>query len=140
MFFLLQGFWTTAWNTKDIDISETNLTNINFANTAGESKFIDTLKYYQKSLGQLAATLSVDEKLTVKKVAEQFIRQHDHFSEVWKYLGLQQKEKILDIIADVKGKIPYGKILDANRCMSLTPENSIFLRKVIFIATLSKNL
>ena len=33
---------------------------------AGETKFIDTIKYYQKSLGQLAATLSVNEELTVK--------------------------------------------------------------------------
>ena len=72
MFFLLQGFLATAWNTKDINI--TNLTNINFENIAGETKFIYTLKYYQKSLGQLAATLSIDEKLAVKKVAEQFTR------------------------------------------------------------------
>ena len=77
------------------------------ANIAGETKFIDTRKYYQKSLGQLAATLSVNEKLAVKKVAEQFIRQHDHFSEVWKYLGPQQNEKKIDIIADGKGIIPY---------------------------------
>ena len=66
MFFLLKGFRATAWNTKDINIGGTNLTNINFANIAGETKFIGTLKYYQKSLGQLAATLSVDEKLAVK--------------------------------------------------------------------------
>ena len=69
MFFLLQGFRATAWNTKDINIGGTNLTNINFAIISNETKFIDILKYYQKSLGQLAAILSVDEKLTVKKVA-----------------------------------------------------------------------
>ena len=71
MVFLLQGFQATAQNTKDFNIGRTNLTNINFANIAGETKFIDTLKYYRKSLGQLTATLSVDEKLAVKKVAEQ---------------------------------------------------------------------
>ena len=139
MFFLLKDFRATAWNTKDINIGRTNLTNINFANIASETKFIDTLKYHQKGLRQLAATLSVHEKLAVKKVAEQFIRQHDHFSEIWKYLGPQQKEKFLDIIADSKGIIPYKKIVGANS-MSLTPENSIFLRKVNFIAALSKNL
>ena len=68
---MLKGFQATAWNTKDINIGGANLTNINFANIAGETKFIDTLKYYRKSLGQLTATLSVDEKLAVKKVAEQ---------------------------------------------------------------------
>ena len=125
MFFLLQGFQTTPWNTKDINIGGTNLTNINFANISNETKFIDTLKYYQKGLGQLTATLSVDEKLTVKEVAEQFIRSHNYFSEVWKYLGPPQKEKILNIVADVKGIISYEKVADTNS-MSLTLENSIF--------------
>ena len=84
MFFLLQGFRATAWKTKDINVDGTNLTNVNFSNIYNETKFIDTLKYYQKSLGELVATLSVDEKLAVKEVAEQFIISHDYFSEVWK--------------------------------------------------------
>ena len=125
MFFLLKGFRATASNTKNINIGRTNLTNINFANIGGETKFIDTLKYFQKSLGQLAAALSVDEKLAVKKVAEQFLRQHNYFSEVWKYLGPQQKEKILDIIADGKNIIPYEKIVYANS-FCLTLENGVF--------------
>ena len=52
MFFFLKDFQATAWNTKDINIGRTNLTNINFANIASETKFIDTLKYHQKSLRQ----------------------------------------------------------------------------------------
>ena len=66
MYFLLKGFRVTAWNSKDINIGGTNLTHINFANIGNETKFIDTLKDYQKSLGQLAATLSEEEKLSVK--------------------------------------------------------------------------
>ena len=93
MFFLLKGFQATAWGTKDINLGGKNLSNINFANIGSETKFIDTLKYYQKSVGQLEAILSVDEKLAVKKVTEQFLRQHDYFSEVWKFLGLQKKRK-----------------------------------------------
>ena len=139
MFFLLKGFQATAWNTKDINIGGTHLTNINFTNIAGTLKHWSTLKYYQKSLGQLSATLSIDENLAAKKVAEQFIDQHDHFSEVSKYLGPQQKEKSLDIIADGKGIIPYKKTVDVNST-SLTPENGIFLKKVNFIATSNKNL
>ena len=109
MFFRLKGLQATAWNTKDINIAGTNLTNINFAKISGETKFIDTLKYYQKSSA---------EKLAVKKVPEQFIRSHDYFSEVWKYLGPLQKEKILDIIADGE------KIVDANS-FSLAPEDGV---------------
>ena len=81
VFFLLKDFPATAWNTKDINIDGANLININFANISNKTKFIDSLKYYQKSLGQLAATLSVNEKLT-EQVAEQFVRSHDYFSEV----------------------------------------------------------
>ena len=92
IFFLLKGFRATAWKTKGINIGGTNLTNINFANISGETKFIDTLKYYQKSLGHLAATLLVNEKLAVKKVAEQCIRHHNYFSEAWKYFGPAQKK------------------------------------------------
>ena len=131
MFFLLKGFQATAWGTEDINLGGTNLTNINFAKIGSETKFIDTLKYYQKSLKQLAATLSVDEKLTVKKVTEQFLRQHDYFSDAWKFLGPQQKERILDIVADGKGIIPYEKIVEVNS-LNLTPENRIFFEKSEF--------
>ena len=137
MFFLLKGFQATAWDTKDINLGGINLTNINFANLGSETKYIDTLKYYQKSLWQLAATLSVDEKLTVNKVTEQFLRQHDYFSEVWKFLSPQQKEKILDIVADGKGIIPYEKIVDVNS-LSLTPENGIFFEKSEFYSNLKQ--
>ena len=67
------------------------------------------MKYYQKGLAQLASTLSDEEKIQVKRVTEQFLKQHEYFSEVWKYLGLSQKENILNIIADGKGMIPYEK-------------------------------
>ena len=60
MFFFIKGY--CAWGTKDLNFSGTNLTHINYGKIAGEIKFIDTLKYYKKSLGELATTLSEDEK------------------------------------------------------------------------------
>ena len=137
MFFLFKGFQATAWNTKDVNLAGTNLTNINFANIGNETKSISTLKYYQKRLGQLAATLSVDEKFAVKNVAEQFISQHDYFSGVWKYLGPQQKEKILDIVADGRTIIPYEKTIDVNSLV-LTPENEVFFEKNEFYSNLKQ--
>ena len=68
-FFFFKGFQATTWGTKDINIGGSNLTHINFANINGsEVKLIDTLKYYQKSLAQLASTLSEKEKESVKKI------------------------------------------------------------------------
>ena len=43
-------------------------------------------------------------------------------------MGLPQKEKILNIIAEGKGIIPYKKIADVNS-LAITPENGIFFEK-----------
>ena len=37
----------------------------------------------------------------------QFFNQHHYFSDIWEYLGDAQKNKILDIISEGKGIIPY---------------------------------
>ena len=83
-------------------------------------------------------TLSVDEKLAVKKATEQFLRQHNYFSEFWKYLGPQQKEKILNIVVDGKSIIPYEKIVDVNSLI-LTPENGMFFGKSEFYSDIKQN-
>ena len=51
-----------------------------------------------------------------------------YFSEVWKYLSDQQKNKSLDIIAEGKEIIPYEKIADMNS-MFLMLENNVFFPK-----------
>ena len=50
MFFFIKGYLATAWGTKDLNIGGTNVTHINYGNMGGEIKFVDTIKYYQKSL------------------------------------------------------------------------------------------
>ena len=50
MFFFITGYRATAWGTKDLNIGGTNVKHINYGNMGGEIKFIDTIKYYQKSL------------------------------------------------------------------------------------------
>ena len=49
LYFLIKGYISSAWCSKDLKISSSNLTHINFSHISGEIKFIDTLKYYQKS-------------------------------------------------------------------------------------------
>ena len=50
MCFFIKGYLATAWGTKDLNIGGTNVTHINYGNMGGEIKFVDTTKYYQKSL------------------------------------------------------------------------------------------
>ena len=68
MLFFLKGYWATVWCTKEIKCRGSNLTNINFANISGEVKFIDTLKYYQRSLAESSVTLSDEEKKFCKAI------------------------------------------------------------------------
>ena len=45
------------------------------------------LNIIKKDLGELAATISEDEKKSVKHLTKQFFNQHSHFSEVSKSQG-----------------------------------------------------
>ena len=70
LYYFIKGYIAFTWCSKELNFGGTNLTQINFSNITGEIKFIDSLKYYQKSLGQLASTLSDEEKLSVKILTE----------------------------------------------------------------------
>ena len=94
----INGYIASAWRSKELNIGRTNLTQINFSNITGEIKFIDSLKYYQKSLGQLVSTLSDEEKISVKKLTEQFFNQHDYFCKVWPYLNSKKGKSFGDCI------------------------------------------
>ena len=126
----------TNWDTKDVSIGGSYLTHINYANiNGGELKCINTLKYYQKNLGQFVDTLSEKEKEAIKKLSEQFLKQHDYFSENWKYLGPSQKEKFLDIVAGGKSLIPHEKIV--YQCsFFLVLENGTFFEETEFFCEL----
>ena len=66
LYYFIKGYIASAWCSKELKIGGNNLTHINFSNIAGEIKFIVSLKYYQKSLAELARTLSEEEKLLLK--------------------------------------------------------------------------
>ena len=74
-----------------MNIGGNNLTHSNVSNIPSEIKFIDSLKYYQKSLAELASVLSDKEIIAVKKLTEQFFNQHYYFSAVWPYLSSKKK-------------------------------------------------
>lgn len=65
-----------------MSIGGRNLININFANLGNQVKFIDNLNYYQQSLAQITSTITLGEKLAVKKVVTQLICQHGYFRQV----------------------------------------------------------
>ena len=93
LYYFIKGYIASAWCSKSLNIAGNNLTQINFSNIAGEIKFIDSVKFYQKSLAELASMLSVEEKLALKELTTNFLNQHYYFSTVWPYLNPKKKKK-----------------------------------------------
>ena len=72
-FLLLKCIRLSVWKTKNLSLGGSNLTNINFGSLSNQIKFVDTLKYYQQSLAQLASIITSNEKASVKNVTRQFL-------------------------------------------------------------------
>ena len=134
MFFLLKGIRLSVWRTNDINIGGNNMVDINYAQI-GNFKFIDSIKYYQTSLGKLSETMSDKEKSSVAKLIEQFIATHSYFSGVWKDMHFSQKKRIIDIVVSGKGIIPYEKI-ETIESLSCKPENGVFFTRDEFYSSL----
>ena len=79
LIFLMQDFGATAWNTKDYNVDGSGLKRINFANIAFSTKFIHTLKYYQKIFTQLTKTANEEEKNAIKKLTRRFLVRYYYF-------------------------------------------------------------
>ena len=116
---------------------KSGLTRINFANINSSTKFINTLKHYQKSLAQLTKTATDEEKNPIKKLTRQFLVRHNYFGSLWKQIAPEEKSKLLEVIASCKGLIPYEKIV-SQYSLDLVQENGDFLKKRKFFSKLKK--
>ena len=125
IFYTVKGYRSSCWGTKEFNMGGTNLTNVNFANISDQVKIIDTLKYYQTTLANFASTADEFEKSNIKKNIKQFLENHNYFNQVWKSLKQENRNKILDLIAEGKGVMPYEKVLDAKSLLS-KPEQDFY--------------
>ena len=87
LYYFIKGYIAPAWCSKSLNIARNNLTHINFSNITGEINFIDSLKFYQKSLAELASTLSMELKLVLKIVRQNFLNQQYYFSNILPYFN-----------------------------------------------------
>ena len=67
LFYFLRAYIASAWCSKELNIGGNSLTQANYGN-------IDSLKFYQRSLGELYSTLTEEEKNAVKKLTEKFFK------------------------------------------------------------------
>ena len=73
-FFLLKGLRAGVWRTRDLTIGGKNPTDINFTSIGNQIQFLDTIKYFQQSLGALANSLTDQEKSAISRECEKFIK------------------------------------------------------------------
>ena len=94
LFHFMKTYIASAWCLKELNIGGNNLTRANYVNISSEIKLIDSLKFYQRSLGELSSTLTPEEKTAVKNLAEKSLKEHYYFSTAWAYLSVNKKKQM----------------------------------------------
>ena len=127
-FFIMMSIRPTVWETTEIKIGAKNPSNVNFAAIGNQVRFIDTIKYFQQSLGNLAYSMNNAEKQNIR----------DTFARVLQYRLLfctpDERKWVLDYLAKGKGTIPYQKITQFHSLLLRLPEE--FFLKDDFYSTL----
>ena len=120
-------FLDSVQETSGIEIGEKNPTDVNFAIIRNQVRFIDTLKYFQQSLGSLADSMTEIEKENVRKNCRGFL------AEKLMFLTEEDEKWVLDYLSSGKGMIPYQMITDFDS-LKIAPENVFFEREDFYLS------
>ena len=129
----LKGIRPSVWETSDIAIGGKNPTNVNFANIKSQVKFIDTIKYFQQSLGNLADSMTDEEKHNVRKNCRNFI------ADKLMFLNEENEKWVLDYLCSGKGMIPYQMITDFHS-LNLRADGDFFKGESFYSTLKEKNI
>ena len=94
-FFLLKGLRAGVWKTRDVCLGCKNLTNMKFANIGNQVTFIDTIKYFQQSLGMLTSNLTDSKKFAIWTECEKFIKKDKKLSKKYNSCLQEDQEWVL---------------------------------------------
>ena len=139
IYYMVKGYRASVWETADLNMGGTNLTNMNYANISNQIKIIDTIKYYQTSLANISNTATYSEKVNIENTVADYLKNHNYFSKIWLVLNQESKNKIVQIISKGKGAIPYEKIINMDS-LNLTPEKDFFEYTEFFSSLDNKNI
>lgn len=95
------------WETTGVEIGGKNPTDVNFAITRNKVRFIDTVKYFQQSLGSLADSMTDIERKNFITICRRFL------GEKLMLLSEKDEEWVLDYLSSGKGMI--SSLPDDNR-------------------------
>ena len=74
-----RGFRMSCWD-EDINVRGGGSSNISFSNFGRQIKIIDTMKYFQTSVVQIASTTTPEEKEKIKKLILEFLTRLNLFN------------------------------------------------------------
>ena len=132
-FLFLKGIRPSVWETSGIEIGGRNPTDVNFAIIRNQVRFIDTVKYFLQSLGNLANSMADIERENVRKVCRRFL------AEKLMFLTDEDEKWVLDYLSSGKGMIPYQMITDFDS-LQITPEDGFFKQDGFYSSLKEKNI
>ena len=136
---MLKGLGVGVWKTRDIGTGGKNPTNINFANIGNQVIFIDTIKYFQQSLGKLASSLTDGEKFAIRTECEKFIRKDENLSKKFNSCTKEDQKWVLSYLSTSKGTIPYEMVAKYDS-LDISPEEGNFVLPHQFYSSLKDDI
>ena len=121
------------WETTDIQIDGQNPTDINFAIIQNQVRFIDTTKYFQQSLANLASSMTEIEQKNVRKNFKKILAQKLMFC------NEEQENWVLDYLTSGKGVIPYQMITNLYS-LKQAPKGDFFEKQDFYSSLKEKNI
>ena len=100
-------------------------TAISFANTGKKIFFLDTIKYFQQSLGGLANGLIDQEKSAISRECEKLIKNDSKLPKKYLLCTKKKQKWILQYLSTEKGTVPY-EMITSHDSLGITPENGKF--------------
>ena len=100
----MKGIRPSVWEASHITIRGRNPTDVNFAIIRNQVRFIDIVKFFQQSLGNLADSMTNKERENVRNICRKFLATELIF------LSNADEKWVLDYLASGKGMIPYQMI------------------------------
>ena len=102
-----------------------NPTDVNFANISNQIQFIDTIKYFQQSLAELANSMRNSGKSEIYSACKKYILIDPKLSKKFSFLSKTDKEWVLEYLSSGKGTIPYELISDFDS-LNISPNKDFF--------------
>ena len=112
------------------------LTNMSYANISDQVKFIDTIKFYQESLSELASSIKPLEHENIRKSITSFLETYPKFKFKFSSLSMEQKKWVIDYLSGGKGVIPYEMIKQWEDLNAVPELNQKFFAKTTFTVAL----